>query len=229
MAINLSGTWEIYNEESVKRLQEEDPDILPTYTVDESQDLAYNKKQVNSAITSAIIQGKSIDGIADDLQNRISTLNNNSAVKTARTAITSAQNGGKLSSLYELRNMGVEVQKEWVATLDSRTRPSHAAIDGQRRELEEAFSNGLQYPGASGSAAERYNCRCTMVSYIPDVDTSDAVRWSRNPTTNNREYVPNITYKSSGAHLRESLILQKPQIQFTWMRGLMFIHMNPKA
>ena len=68
------------------------------------------------------------------------------------------------------------------------------SYDGQRRELEEAFSNGLQYPGASGSAAERYNCRCTMVSYIPDVDTSDAVRWSRNPTTNNREYVPNITY-----------------------------------
>lgn len=33
-----------------------------------------------------------------------------------------------------------------------------------------------------------------MVSYIPDIDTSDAVRWSRNPTTNNREYVPNITY-----------------------------------
>ena len=135
MAINISGSWEIYNEESVKRLQEEDPDILPTYTVDESQDLAYNKKQVNSAITSAIIQGKSIDGIADDLQNRISTLNKNSAVKTARTAITSAQNGGKLSSLYELRDMGVDVKKEWMATLDSRTRPSHAAIDGQRREL----------------------------------------------------------------------------------------------
>ena len=194
MAIDISGSWEIYNEESVRRMQEEDPDILPTYTVNSSKDLAYNKKQINSAITSAIIQGKSIDGIADDLQNRISTLNKNSAVKTARTAITSAQNGGKLSSLYELRDMGVDVKKEWVATLDSRTRPSHAVLDGQRRELEEAFSNGLQYPGASGSAAERYNCRCTMVSYIPDIDTSDAVRWSRNPTTNNREYVPNITY-----------------------------------
>ena len=227
MAIETS--WEIYNEDTVKRLQAEDPYILPTYSVDEDKDLAYNKKQITSAITSAIIQGKSIDGIADDLQSRISSLNRSSAVKTARTAITSAQNGGKLSSLYELKAMGIEVQKEWVATLDDRTRASHRALDGQRRDLDEAFSNGLQYPGdSSGSAAEVWRCRCTMTSYIPDVDTSDAVRWSRDPATGKREYVPGITYEQ-WARSKTTLNLAKAIDSIQLARGTSNYKYEPES
>ena len=194
MDFDLNVGFDIYNKESVKLLQETDPDILPTYSVAESKDLSYNKKQVNNAITSAIIQGKSIDGIADDLQSRISSLNRNSAVAAARTGITCAQNAGSLSSMKELAATGVEVQKEWVATLDDRTRESHRMLDGERRGLDECFSNGLMYPGASGSASETWRCRCTMTSYLPDVDTSDAVRWSRNPSTGKKEYVPEVKY-----------------------------------
>lgn len=191
----INVNFDIYNTESVKRLQEEDPDILPTYTVAESKDLAYNKKQINNAVTSAIIQGKSIDKIANDLQSRMESLNKNSAVKAARTGITNAQNAGTLSRMKELAAMGVDIQKEWVATLDDRTRKSHRKLDGERRDLDERFSNGLMYPGASGSSKEVWNCRCRMVSYLPDVDTSDAVRWSRDPNTGKREYVPNQTYE----------------------------------
>lgn len=177
MAVTLTANFDIYNEETVRRLQEEDPDILPTYTTDKQKDLAYNKQQVTAAITSAVIQGKSIDKIADDLQTRMTTINRSGAIRTARTAVTSAQNGGTLSSMKELAAMGIEVQKEWVATLDDRTRTSHRALDGQRRDLDKAFSNGLQYPGdSSGNAAEVWNCRCTMVSYIPEYDSNDEPR-----------------------------------------------------
>ena len=50
-------------------------------------------------------------------------------------------------SFYEIREMGIEIQKEWVCTHDDRTRPSHLELDGERRDLDEEFSNGLQYPG----------------------------------------------------------------------------------
>lgn len=57
---------------------------------------------------------------------------------------------------------GADVLKQWDATLDGRTRDSHRRVDGEIRELDEKFSNGLMFPGdPSGSAAEVVNCRCT--------------------------------------------------------------------
>lgn len=52
--------------------------------------------------------------------------------------------------------------KQWDAALDSRTRDSHARLDGEIRELDEKFSNGLMFPGdPSGRPEEVINCRCT--------------------------------------------------------------------
>lgn len=52
--------------------------------------------------------------------------------------------------------------KQWDASLDARTRDSHARVDGEIRELDEKFSNGLMFPGdPNGAAAEVVNCRCT--------------------------------------------------------------------
>ena len=167
-------SFDLYNEDAVRKLQEEDPDLLPDYAVNSAKDLAYNKQQVNSAIESAILNGKSIDKIAEDLQDRMENVNERSAIKTARTAVTSAQNNGTLDSFYEARDMGINIQKEWEATLDDRTRPSHRELDEERRELDERFSNGLMYPGdPDGNPDEIYWCRCTLVSYMPDVEIKD--------------------------------------------------------
>lgn len=59
---------------------------------------------------------------------------------------------------------GADILKEWDATLDSHTRPSHQAVDGEVKELEEAFSNGLMFPGdPSGPAREVCRCRCALL------------------------------------------------------------------
>ena len=164
-------SFDLYNEKAVRKLQEEDPDLLPDYAVNSAKDLAYNKQQVNSAIESAILNGKSVDKIAEDLQDRMENVNERSAIKMARTAVTSAQNNGTLDSFYDAQEMGIDIQKEWESTLDDRTRPSHRELDGERRDLDEKFSNGLQYPGdPSGNPDEIYWCRCTLVSYMPDVE-----------------------------------------------------------
>jgi hypothetical protein len=67
--------------------------------------------------------------------------------------------------------MGIKVKKEWVATLDGRTRHSHGMADGQRVEIDGKFKVGaseLRYPGdPQGAAEEVYNCRCTMVTVEP--------------------------------------------------------------
>ena len=60
---------------------------------------------------------------------------------------------------------GADVVKQWDASLDSRTRDSHRRVDGEIRENDEKFSNGLMYAGdPNGSAAEVINCRCVTLT-----------------------------------------------------------------
>lgn len=62
------------------------------------------------------------------------------------------------------RERGADVVKQWDATMDANTRESHQMVDGEIRELDEKFSNGLMYPGdPSGNAAEVINCRCILL------------------------------------------------------------------
>lgn len=85
------------------------------------------------------------------------------AQRIARTESTSAYNAAGLAALADEG----EEQKAWIATEDSRTRPSHAAADRQVVPITQPFEVGassLLMPGdPSGPAHETVNCRCTMV------------------------------------------------------------------
>jgi hypothetical protein len=72
---------------------------------------------------------------------------------------------------------GIEMLHEWVATLDSRTRDTHAYLHGERIETDGRFSNGLRYPhDPEGPPEEVINCRCTVVSVLKGLKESDAYR-----------------------------------------------------
>ncbi|MCK9355686.1 MAG: phage portal protein [Dehalococcoidia bacterium] len=59
---------------------------------------------------------------------------------------------------------GVLLFKEWVSSLDARTRDSHAAMNGEVRPMDEPYSNGLMAPGdPDGDAGEIINCRCNEI------------------------------------------------------------------
>ena len=70
----------------------------------------------------------------------------------ARTESTFANNEGFLDAY---KQSDIVQGKEWIATLDDRTRDEHAMLDGEIVELNQSFSNGLQYP-------QEYNCRCVI-------------------------------------------------------------------
>lgn len=160
----------LWDEQTVKRLIVEQPELMPYYppkkAVKRGIDLAYGKKQITASVTSGILQGKSIKGLADDLQSRINTMNHDSAIRTARTSVTGAQNAGRQDSFAAAAKMGVKVRKRWIATKDNRTRHDHGVADGQTVDYDQPFDVGgyhLMFPGdPSGPAHEIYNCRCTM-------------------------------------------------------------------
>ena len=191
--------FDLWDERAVRRLIIERPDLMPSYpekrALKRGIDLAYGKKQITASVTSSILQGRSIKGMADDLQSRITTMNRDSAIRTARTAVTGAQNAGRLDSYYAAEKMGIKCRKQWMATLDGRTRHSHAMLDGEIVDNDKKFSNGCRYPGdPNGPPSEIYNCRCTLVSEIEGIDTSGGKRRARNPKTGRNELVENMTY-----------------------------------
>ena len=88
----------------------------------------------------------------------------NQAMRIARTEGHRIASEAASNAQYAAREKGADVLKQWDATLDGRTRPSHREVDGEIRELDEVFSNGLQYPGdPKGAAAEVINCRCALL------------------------------------------------------------------
>ena len=183
----------------MKRLISEQPELMPYYpekrALNRGIDLAYGKKQITASVTSSILQGRSIKGMADDLQSRITTMNRDSAIRTARTAVTGAQNAGRLDSYYAAEKMGIKCRKQWMATLDGRTRHSHAMLDGEIVDNDKKFSNGCRYPGdPNGPPSEIYNCRCTLVSEIEEIDTSGGRRRARNQATGRNELIANMSY-----------------------------------
>lgn len=90
----------------------------------------------------------------------------------ARTESTAVANYGALAALAA---EGV-THKEWVATLDIRTRESHAEANGQVVRIDEEFRVGdekLAFPGdPSATVGEVANCRCTMVGAKAPVGAS---------------------------------------------------------
>ncbi len=191
--------FDLWDEQTVKRLIVEQPNLMPYYppkrALKRGIDLAYGKKQITASVTSSILQGKSIKHMADNLQKRITTMSRDSAIRTARTAVTGAQNAGRMDSYAAAEKMGIKLKKEWLATLDARTRHSHAMLDGEQVAQDKKFSNGCRFPGdPQGPPWEIYNCRCTLIAAVEGVDTSTAQRRVRNPSTGETEVISNMTY-----------------------------------
>lgn len=176
--------WTLYDQDTVARLLSENPDLYPVPDLDVQKAWRLNAQHLRSTITQAAVSGASIDDIAKDVR-RVMAMNVRDSVRVARTAMTGAENAGRVNAYQRAQSMGIELEQMWLATLDGRTRPSHRAIDGESVPVSATFSNGCRFPGdPSGPAAEVMNCRCTLIANLRgferDVRTLDG-RWSRLP------------------------------------------------
>ena len=175
---NLDTSYTLYDRATVERLLRDRPDLLPAVKVDGKKDKAWNRRHVASAITQGVLQGESMDKVAKRVRS-VADMDYRAAMRTARTAMTSAQNAGRVDAYRRAEGMGIRVRKQWLATLDGRTRHSHRRLDGEVVGMDEHFSNGLDRPGdPSGAGSEVYNCRCTLVPVVDGADPEEGVRHS---------------------------------------------------
>ena len=134
---------------------------------------AYRDLQVRSVadISRHIANGVPYNKIARDMANNMNATPFSKAYSKAMTIVRTE--GGRIRSEAEYqvqlaaKARGADIVKEWSATLDGKTRDSHMLVDGEVREIEDRFSNGLLYPCEAGqAAAEVINCRCVALTRV---------------------------------------------------------------
>lgn len=178
--LNIKTNFALMDEHTLRNLLINQPDLLPKAQINTTKDTIWNKQKFSSAITQSMLQGESISDMTARIQT-VMGMNERAACRSARTAATAAQNAGRQSSYERMEEHGITVRKEWMATLDKRTRDTHRREDGEVVDIKDEFPNtGLQYPGdPDGVPAEVYNCRCTMIANFEEVDRDVTDRFSR--------------------------------------------------
>lgn len=162
-------SFALADKNTIKNLETSDKTLLPYKKVNGRKDVRWNTQKVNGEVMQGILQGESVDKIATRLSD-VLDMNESSAIRNARTSLTSAQNKGRFDMLDNAAENGIIVKKEWIAALDDHTRESHADMDGELADYDDEFSNGLQYPGdPDGPPEEVYNCRCRMGFHVVGV------------------------------------------------------------
>ena len=123
-------------------------------------DTTYDK--LKALLKRAYQEGLSTDEIARMIREKFSQFSSVRAKTIARTEMTGMVNGAGLESW---KQNGV-THKEWIATLDSRTRDAHVQYNGEIVPIDEPFGFGpepIMYPGdPAASPGNVINCRCTV-------------------------------------------------------------------
>lgn len=164
--------FSLYNTDTVTKLIKDDPKVLPKWKIDQKKDYTWNQQNLNRSLTQGIIQGESLDKISKRVSTNLASSNQNLMNTFAKTGMTQAQNSGRLTQLGRAKNLGLNVKKQWVATLDARTRTAHQELDGQTVDLDKPFKAegySIRYPGdPEAHPSLVYNCRCALTGDLVD-------------------------------------------------------------
>lgn len=166
----LNGySFEMVSPETIRNLAMSDKTLLPYKIIDGIKDVRWNTQKVNAEVLQGILKGESIPKMSKRLQNVVN-MDKNSAIRNARTAVTCAQNEGRMAAFEDAKSKGVQLYKVWIATSDERTREAHADLDGVTIPTDEAFENEIgkiMFPAdPDADPANVYNCRCTLGSEV---------------------------------------------------------------
>lgn len=127
------------------------------------EDVSLLKKKITAQVSRCIATGMSYQQMAQQLAGQ-TNIGFNNAVRIARTEGHRIQCQSGMDACYKAKEKGADVVKQWDSTLDVKTRSSHVDVDGEIKELNEKFSNGLMFPGdPSGRPEEVINCRCALL------------------------------------------------------------------
>jgi hypothetical protein len=136
--------------------------------------LRENERQVIIKVKAAVTQGLMIPGTTyGDMVGNLTKVfegDLNKALRVARTETHRCQEIARRESIEHAERQGVKGRYMWNASLDGRTRDSHASMDGKYADKDGYFTlpSGIKTkgPGLTGIASEDINCRCDIIYVI---------------------------------------------------------------
>jgi len=127
------------------------------------------RQDIVGILSDAREDGLGSEEMARRLEEEIDEVNRQRGRVIARTEVITASNK---ASHEGAKSTGLNLEKEWADSADSRVRDSHEIVDGQTKRIDEPFrwtspESGqveAMYPAqASLPAAERIQCRCVSL------------------------------------------------------------------
>ena len=174
--LGIDTSYTAYDRQTIERIFRgnpklyHDPGEKRQRDIAEKKDIKWNENKIQSAMLQSILQGESIPNITTRLMEAVGEVgesNRKAMVRNARTMTTGVENAGRVDGYRRAEKMGIKVKKQWLATLDGRTRHSHRVLDGEIMDVDKKFSNGCMFPGdPDGAPSEIYNCRCTLIGAL---------------------------------------------------------------
>lgn len=175
-----SGVW--YAIEGAENVQL-DFGMLPERYIDElvhkkvsgknfSTRLYQYRNELAERTTTALLDGASrglgYRAVAKQV-GELTEANYKQALRIARTEGGRVQSIAKQKAYKEAEDKGVKLEKQWLATLDKKTRTQHQILDGQTVGIDEKFKfDGMEADGPRlfGNAGLDINCRCTTIAVV---------------------------------------------------------------
>jgi SPP1 gp7 family putative phage head morphogenesis protein len=125
--------------------------------------------RVMKIVQQGIEDGLSVDDVAKLIVEDSIKIGASRAQTIARTETLTAVSLGQ-ASMMELAAKAIPgLKKSWISSQDEDVRESHKAVNGEIRDSDEKFSNGLMYPrDPDAEPGESINCRCVLVTLAPE-------------------------------------------------------------
>ena len=165
-------------------------------TVDRKKDTDWNKENLKKSVIAGSLLLLGADAIMKRSANSTVEKNRNSASMHNIGMGTDAENKARLDGMYWAEYLGNRMHKAWIATLDNRTRHSHAMLDGVSIPLNEIFDNGCSRPrDPNGRPEEICNCRCSL-EYVRVGGEHGRTRSARQGTVTG-SYKKDISFKGT--------------------------------
>lgn len=125
--------------------------------------------RIMKIVQAGIEKGASVDDVATTIMDSSKLVEPSRAMTIARTEMLTAVSLGQASMMQLAAKAIPGLKKAWVTAQDEDVRESHKSLNGEIREHDEKFSNGLMYPrDPDGEPGDSINCRCTLVTLPPE-------------------------------------------------------------
>jgi hypothetical protein len=155
-----------FSEDDISEWLDEDESLFDPGAIDEERDIEWNEENIRRFIKTGVLLGLGTDALIAYITGLATERNRESFFSRVYDIISGAHETGRQTAMEIATERGVEIEKEWNATLDFKTRDAHRELDGQRVPADEAFTvdgEQIRFPrDPQAKAYLRCNCRCAV-------------------------------------------------------------------